>query len=102
MGVDLVWQHENGKVLEEIPDPKMCIATLAFTLDLSGTVCLRFIDPYGHTIFNQRQIPILIKELEAISPKVTDYDTQIHLIRVLELAERSKGEARTMLKFRGA
>ena len=102
MGVDLIWQDENGKVREEIPDPKMCIATIAFTLDLSGTVCLRFIDPYGHTTFNQRQIPILIKELEAIQDKISDYDTQIHLLRVLELAERSKGEARTILKFRGA
>lgn len=102
MGVDLVWQDENGKVLEEIADPKMCLATLAFTLDLAGTICLRFIDPYGHTAFNQRQIPILIKELEAISSKVTDYDTQIHLLRVLELAERSKSEARTILKFIGA
>jgi hypothetical protein len=102
MGVDLIWQQENGKVLEEIPDPKMCIATLVFTLDLSNTVCLRFIDPYGHTTFNQRQIPILIKELEAISPKVTDYDTQIHLIRVLELAGRSNGGKHTILKFIGA
>jgi hypothetical protein len=102
MGVDLVWQDENGKVREEIPDPKMCLSALAFTLDLSGTVCLRFIDPYGHTIFNQRQIPLLIKELEAIQDKVTDYDTQIHLLRVQELAERSKGEIHTFLKFKGA
>jgi len=102
MGVDLVWQDESGKVLEEIPDPKMCIATLAFTHDFSETICLRFIDPYGQTTFNQRQIPILVKELEAISPKITDYDVQIHILRVLELAERSKGEARTILKFTGA
>ena len=101
MGVDLIWQDENGKVLEEIPDPKMCIATLVFTLDLADTICLRFIDPYGHTAFNQRQIPTLIAELEAIAPKITDYDTQIHLIRVLELAERSKGAARTILRFNG-
>ena len=102
MGVDLVWQEENGKVLEEIPDPKMCISTLLFTVDHAETICLRFIDPYGHTTFNQRQIPILINELEAISPRVTDYDMQIHLLRVLELAGRSKGEKRTILKFTGA
>ncbi len=29
--------------------------------------CLRFIDPYGDTIFNQLQIPVLIEELTELA-----------------------------------
>jgi len=37
-------------------------------LDLAplDSVCLRFIDPYGDTVFNQLQIPVLIEELEEL------------------------------------
>jgi hypothetical protein len=30
--------------------------------------CLAFIDPYGDTIFNQRQIPVLLEELRSLAP----------------------------------
>ncbi len=101
MGVDLVWEDERGEVLDEIPYPQMYISTLALTADLTGTICLQFIDHYSNTTFNQRQIPILIEELKALLNRVSDDGVQTHLRRILELAERGQGEAHTYLKFIG-
>src|SRR4051812_29780387 len=38
-------------------------------LDLapSDSACTRFIDPYGDSVFNQLQLPVLIAELRAMS-----------------------------------
>lgn len=37
-----------------------------------GTTCLRFLDPYGDTIFNQSQIPVLLVELRALALRQQD------------------------------
>jgi hypothetical protein len=92
MGVDLRWESENGRPIEEILDPQMCISHLVLKTDLTRTTCLRFIDPYGDTMFNQLQIPILIDELQSILKKVQDNQIRDHLRRVIELAEKSRGE----------
>ena len=34
--------------------------------------CLRFIDPYGETVFNRAQIGELRKELTELQPRITD------------------------------
>jgi len=101
MGVDLRWENENGRPIEEIPDPQMCISHLLLKTDLAETTCLRFIDPYGDTAFNQRQIPTLIEELKSALEKSQDNQIKDHLRRVIELAEKSRGEIHTYLKFYG-
>jgi len=72
MGVDLYLEDERGTKLAEVHDPRgfmPCIVSLA---GQEGTVCLRVIDPYGDTLFNQLQIPVLIRELEGARDMVTD------------------------------
>ena len=101
MGVDLRWEDEDGKLIDEILDPKMCISHLVLKTDLAGATCLRFIDPYGDTTFNQNQIPILIEELKATSERVQDNGIREHLRRIIELAETSRGQLHTYLKFYG-
>lgn len=101
MGVDLRWEDENGKRIDEIPDPQMCISHLVLNTDLAGTTSLRFIDPYGDTTFNQLQIPILIEELQGVLEQVRDDGIRDHLRRVIELAQRSRGQTHTYLKFYG-
>jgi hypothetical protein len=39
--------------------------------ELDGTSCLRFIDPYGDTLFNQLQLPALRRELESLRPHIS-------------------------------
>ena len=101
MGIDLKWETENGRLIDVIPDPQMCISHLVLKTDVTGTTCLRFIDPYGDTTFNQLQIPILIDELQSILRTVQDNQIRDHLRRVIELAEKSRGEIHTYLKFYG-
>lgn len=99
MGVNVRWEDENGKRIEEILDPHMCISRLILNTDLARTTCLQFIDPYGDTTFNRLQIPILIEELESVVKKVQDDGIGDHLRRVIDLAEKSQDEIHTYLKF---
>ncbi len=101
MGVAVRWEDENGGELGAVLDPGMCISHLVLNADLSGTICLRFIDPYGDTTFNQLQIPTLINELESIMKNTEDELLREHLLRVLELAKRSTRAIHTYLKFYG-
>lgn len=101
MGVDLRWDSENGTRIEEILDPQMCISHLVLKTHVAGTTCLRFIDPFGDTTFNQLQIPILIDELKLAFEKVQDGRFREHLRRVIALAKKSRNEIHTYLKFYG-
>ena len=62
----VIWEDELGKSLEEFLDPGLDPDLLDPELT-AGTTCLRFIDPYGNTTFNQVQIPVLVAELEAVA-----------------------------------
>ena len=134
MGIDILWENESGDQLEEILDSRNYFG-LALTLSSQEeTVCLRFIDHYGNTVFNQRQIPIFISELQDLLQLVTPdsvanlqekltkklqrhtvplelienrvkrlsaVEVSAHISKILDLANRSKGEIHTYLKLRG-
>jgi hypothetical protein len=40
--------------------------------DLDRTACLRFIDPYGNTLFNCSQMSVLAEELAALASTLTE------------------------------
>jgi hypothetical protein len=48
-----------------------------------ASTCLRFIDPYGDTIFNQLQLPLLVSELAEMRAAAGEADLQAHIDRVL-------------------
>lgn len=122
MGINIRWENETGNQLEEIPDPKNHFGFALALSPLDRTVCLRFIDPYGNTVFNQQQIPVFISELQdlqqvimseqfaglreklkttyraANSPKV---EISEHISQILELAQRIINKPHTYLKFYG-
>jgi len=101
MGIDLFWEDERGKSLGTVTDEKNLFARLLVNSKLDGTVCLRFIDRYGDTVFNQLQIPSLIGEIEHLFASVKDYPTQQQIEAILTLAGKSRGETHTYLKFYG-
>jgi len=39
--------------------------------DLETTASLRFIDPYGDTVFNRSQMPVVHSEIEAALPRLS-------------------------------
>ena len=72
MGIDIRWENEDGKLIESLDDPYGLLSkVLPPPNDLSWT-CLRFIDPYGSTIFNQIQIPVVVRELERARENIKD------------------------------
>ena len=122
MGIDLHWEDETGEVLEAIYDPVNYLGFLLAISPLEKTTCLRFIDPYGNTVFNRLQIPDLVSELQAAqqlvlsaqfaglcedhrakyrAARASPVEISEHLSRIMALARRSGNEPHTFLKFYG-
>ena len=78
MPLTLQLTSESGEVIDEF----LCGWVFDFILnagDLSKTTCLRFLDPYGDTVFNRLQAPVLIEEIQAAAALVADVSiTQQH------------------------
>ena len=101
MGIDLRWEREDGTSLEAVDDPRSHLAHLVQRADLTGTVCLRFLDPYGDATFNQLQIPVLRAEIEHVMSTEDAPQVRDHLRQILNLVGKASGEAHTYLKFVG-
>ena len=98
MGVDLKWQDENGESLGGVGDSRNEFSRALSSEDLAGTTCLRFIDLYGDALFNQLQIPDLIREMRQLAKNAGASPT---LSGMIELAESARGETHTYLNFLG-
>jgi hypothetical protein len=100
MGINVVWKTESGDEVGRVDDPGMILSHLGEALDAGSTTCLRFIDPYGDAIFNQAQLPTLIRELEWAASTVHEPQLRSHLSAVCALAKRAHG-VHTYLWFVG-
>jgi hypothetical protein len=62
-------------------------------LDLApdDSVCLRFIDPYGDTVFNQLQLPVLIEEFEEIACRTASATLRARLNSVVSFLTACRG-----------
>jgi hypothetical protein len=76
MSINARLESRHEKCLLEVPDPRGSVNVLLSLATLDATVCLKFIDPYGDTVFNGLQIPVLLLELEAIAPLLTETSLQ--------------------------
>lgn len=101
MGIDLRWEDELGNSIEEVYDPKNIFASLIDKTDKSELICIRFIERYGDTVFNQLQIPIFINELKRILRVCNDTEERKIVKKILILAKKSLGQVHTYLKFYG-
>jgi hypothetical protein len=77
-------RHEGCVI--EVPDPRGSVNVLLSLASLKTTTCLQFIDPYGDTVFNTLQLPVLLLELEAVAPLVTEARLQAEKIQYLNHA----------------
>jgi hypothetical protein len=94
MGIDVRWRDEVEKDLGLVEDLRNVFSRHVRSSEWSHTICLRFIDPYGDTIFNQRQIPVLVQELEASLTLVPDSVASEHIAIVLEMLRRAADQVR--------
>jgi hypothetical protein len=63
--------------------------------------CLRFVDPYGDTIFNQLQIPIVLQDLRLLAATALEQDQVSQIRNVEELIEPYAQNAHFYLKLIG-
>lgn len=76
---------ERGKLLERFDDARVAHLLLEAAPDSSA--CLRFIDPYGDTVFNTLQLPILQQEIRALSDRLYDLPVRAQLQRLERFVE---------------
>jgi len=100
MGIDAELQTEDGETIQDVGDPQSLLQRLLSFHDERSS-CLRFVDPYGDTTFNQRQIPVLITELEKAIQSSSDTEAKRHGSRVLELVKKATDEPHIYIKFIG-
>ena len=100
MGINVQRETEHGDVLDEVLDPHSLLVRLVENETNDG-ICLRFVDPYGDTTFNQAQITVLIKEIQAAIERSSDESVRVHARKVLDLVQKAEGEPHTYVKFVG-
>jgi hypothetical protein len=101
MGLDARIENEEGVCLQELPDPKELVAVLLPQYDDNSSICLRFIDLYGDTTFNELQMPILINELTTAIDKTSNNEAKEHGNKLLDMAKKVSEEVHLYLKFYG-
>ena len=100
MGIAILLEDEHGDVLETIEWPTW-LDRLLPSYDDESFQCLRFVDPYGDTIFNVVQMPTLLREVERLN-QIADSDPQhAHLGEIRRLAERCRDGVHTYIRFYG-
>ncbi len=100
------WEDENGKKIEEFTQQNFglifeMISLLDEKAALQETKCLRFIDAWGDTTFNQYQIPVLIDELKSSLSLFRDEEKRTEFEKIIEFIQKAKGETLTYIKFWG-
>jgi hypothetical protein len=101
MGIDLRVESESGEVQDEILDDDNLTEKLLPDQDDSTSPCLRFVDRDGDTVFNQLQLPVLLKELEIRLRAVRSPELMSHGTALLNLLKSAQDQEHTYLRFSG-
>lgn len=77
-------------------------AQLLAAASLRESVCLRFIDRYGDTVFNSLQMPVLLEELEVLQRAASTAAARAHLVHLIDLVSEALANGpHTFVKFVG-
>jgi len=101
VGIDIQWEDERGELLDRISDDGDLVGQILAAARTEDSACLRFVDRYGDTVFNQPQIPVLVAELEAVPDDNLNSDARTHRQKIVGLATRARSKVHTYLKFYG-
>jgi hypothetical protein len=101
MGFDIRLEDERGRPVEEVGDPGNLLHRLLPSPRDESFHCLRFIDPYGDTVFNRPQIEEFLADLGRILVSAKTKEERELLERIRELAERCRSEPHLYVKFYG-
>jgi len=86
MAINVVLETENGEILRQVVDTSVGLNRI-LPIDNPSFPLLQFVDPYGDTIFNEKQTRQLVGELNAVIETIADPEERALLKQVKELAE---------------
>lgn len=93
-------ETEDNEIVEKIID-KGLLQSYIPSVTNKDFYCLKYLDPYGDTVFNRLQMEDLICELSIIN-KQSDSEKFSTLINsIIKLAEKCKSDVHLYLKFCG-
>ena len=103
MAININWENEHGEIIEVWEDFLLPWDKSFFTKPelLNKTCCIRFIDHYGDTTFNQFQIPVFISELEMLLAASDDAEEKLGIESLLTFTRKADGNTHTYIKFWG-
>jgi len=101
MGIDVRVETESGEVQDEVLDDENLTEKLLPDREDATSPCLRFVDPFGDTLFNHIQIPLVATELEKRLRGSSKPEVKAHCAALLKLVAATVGEEHTYVRFSG-
>lgn len=100
MPIKVSLQTEIGASLADASDVHDVLVTLADAASEHELEIAHTIDPYGDTVLNRLQVPMLLRDFDLMG-KYASEGQAAFLVEVRILAERVVGEPHLYLKFIG-
>ena len=97
MGWTIILENENGNAMRTLEFEFNY--ELFMKLDLTKYMLLKYIDPFGDTVFNCLQINDLINDLIELKKEVPQLNQEI--IGIIDIARECDKKIHTYLKFYG-
>jgi hypothetical protein len=88
MGFNITLEGEDRKIKERVDDPYDVINRVRPTYDDPRFKLIRYIDPYGDTVFNWLQMDDFLADWRLFSATAIDERAQLLLKQVEELAQK--------------
>jgi len=101
MSLNIELQTEKGKRIDNAIDIHNFLIHLADKAQIENSCCLRFVDPYGNTIFNRIQLIQFVKEINALLHVAENPEQKEVLFHIKSLAERGQQEPHLYIKIIG-
>jgi hypothetical protein len=96
--IKVIVQDEKGcQVGEGIDFPSSILPGVTDT----RFIALRFIDPFGDTVFNALQMPVVLQELGVLETMVHKHEHHSVIRQIQALGSLCQGEPHLYLKFIG-
>jgi hypothetical protein len=101
MGLVVALHNEQGQSLQEVVDDHNLLHHLLPPLADTSYQCLRFVDWYGDTVFNQLQMDTFLSELARLAEAATHPEELALLAGIRALAEECQRGVHLFVKFIG-
>lgn len=101
MGIDAQLRDEQGNVLAEVGDKNFVLSRAVSTGAFAGTNLLRYLVPWGDTIFNQAQAGDLLIDVKIVVSQNKNEQIAEYMRKLQAMIDRLSNEMHCYLWFVG-